>query len=290
MSSVLKLGIPAGKLQEPTATLFRRAGYKITLSSRSYYPIIDDDEIECLLIRAQEIARYVENGVLDVGVTGRDWVIESCADVYEVTELVLTESSRLARWVLCVPEDSPVQTVSDLEGKCIATEAVGLTTGYLKKHGVRAQVEFSWGATEVKPPKLADATVQMIETDKSLRVNSLRIVDEVLQSATVFVAHHQAMARPWKKQKIDEIVLMLKGAMAADGMVGLMMNVPRDSLTEVLSLLPALQEPTIANLAHKDWVDVTTILDESVVRDIIPRLNSAGARGIVEYPLNKVID
>ena len=290
MPNLLKLGIPAGNLQEPTATLFRRAGYKITLSSRSYYPVIDDEKVECLLIRAEEIAKYVENGVLNAGVTGRDWVIENKADVHEVAELAFSEASGPARWVLCVPEDSPVQTVSDLEGKCIATEAVGLTTGYLKKHGVQARVEFSWGATEVKPPKLADATVQRIETDKLLRANSLRIVDEVFHSTTVFVANHQAMARPWKKQKIDEIVLMLKGAMAADGMVGLMMNVPRDSLTEVLSVLPALQEPTIANLADKDWVDVTTILDESVVRDIIPRLNSAGARGIVEYPLNKVID
>jgi len=290
MSSVLKLGIPAGNLQEPTATLFRLAGYKITLSSRSYYPVIDDDEIECLLIRAQEIAKYVENGVLDAGVTSRDWVIENNADVHGIADLTFSEASGPARWVLCVPEDSPVQTVSDLEGKCIATEAVGLTTGYLKKHGVQARVEFSWGATEVKPLKLADATVQMIETDKLHRANSLRIVDEVLHSTSVFVANHQAMACPWKKQKIDEIVLMLKGAMAADGMVGLMMNVPRNRLTEVLSVLPALQEPTIANLADKDWVDMTTILDESVVRDIIPRLNSAGARGIVEYPLNKVID
>ena len=290
MSSVLKLGIPAGNLQEATADLFRRAGYRITLSSRSYYPAIDDNEIECLLIGAQEIAKYVENGVLDVGVTGRDWVIENNVNVHEVAELALSDASSAARWVLCVPENSPVQNVSDLEDKCIATEAVELTTVYLKKHGVEARVEFSWGATEVKPPNLADAIVQMIDTDKSLRANNLRIVDEVLHSTTVLVANHGAIADPWKKQKIDDIVLMLRGAMAADGMVGLMMNVPRDSLTEVLSVLPALQQPTIANLADKDWVDVTTILDESVVRHIIPRLNSAGARGIVEYPLNKVIE
>jgi ATP phosphoribosyltransferase len=290
MSSLLKLGIPAGNLQEATVELFRRAGYRITLSSRSYYPTVDDEEIECLLIRPQEIAKYVENQVLDAGVTGRDWVIENDADVREVAELAISGTSRPARWVLCVHEDSPVQAVSDLEGKRIATEAVGLTTSYLKNRGVQARVEFSWGATEVKPPRLADAIVQVIETDQSLRANNLRIIDEVLRSTSVFVASHQAMAHSWKRQKIDDIVVMLDGAMAADGMVGLMMNVPRDSLAEVLSLLPALQEPTIANLADKDWVDVTTILSESVVRHIIPRLNSAGARGIVEYPLNKVID
>jgi ATP phosphoribosyltransferase len=290
MSNLLKLGIPAGNLQEPTVELFRRAGYRITLSSRSYYPAIDDDQIECLLIRSQEIAKYVENGVLDIGVTGRDWVMENCADVREVTELVLPDSICPARWVLCVSENSPVQEIADLEGKRIATEAVGLTTVYLKKHGVAAKVEFSWGATEVKPPNLADAIVLLFDTDKSLQSHNLRVVDEVLHSTTVLVANQRATTEPWKKQKIDDIVMMLRGAMAAEGMVGLMMNVPRDSLTEVLSVLPALQQPTIANLADKDWVDVTTILNESVVREIIPRLNSAGARGIVEYPLNKVID
>jgi ATP phosphoribosyltransferase len=290
MSNLLKLGIPAGNLQEPTVELFRRAGYRITLSSRSYYPVIDDEQIECLLIRPQEIAKYVENDVLDVGVTGRDWVMDNCADVREVTELVLSDSICPARWVLCVSEHSPVQEVADLEGKCIATEAVGLTTIYLKKHGVEARVEFSWGATEVKPPNLADAIVQLVDTDKSLQSHNLRIVDEVLHSTTVLVASQRATADPWKKRKIDDIVMMLGGAMAAEGMVGLMMNVPRDALTEVLAILPALQQPTIANLADKDWVDVTTILNESVVREIIPRLNSAGACGIVEYPLNKVID
>ncbi len=291
MSNILKLGIPAGSLQEATAELFRRSGYKITFSSRSYYPTINDDDIECLLIRAQEMARYVEDGVLDAGLTGYDWIEENGSDVRQVAELVFSKVSRRpVRWVLCVPEDSPVQSVADLEGKRIATEAVGLTTRYLEKHGVKAKVEFSWGATEVKPPKLADAIVEVTETGSSLRANNLRIVDEVLQSTTRFIANHQSYADPWKKQKIDDIVLMLEATMAAEGKVGLMMNVPREKLRSVLSLLPALQQPTISGLSDEEWVDVNTILDESVVRHIIPRLRAAGARGIVEYPLNKLID
>ena len=291
MSSILKLGIPAGSLQEATAELFRRAGYKITFSSRSYYPTIDDDEIECLLIRAQEMARYIEDGVLDAGLTGHDWIMENNSDVHEVAELVFSKVSRRpVRWVLCVPENSPIKNVKDLEGKRIATEAVGLTTRYLQKHGVTARVEFSWGATEVKPPKLADAIVEVTETGSSLRANNLRILDEVLQSTTRFIANHRSYAEPWKKQKIDDIALMLRGAMTAEGKVGLMMNVPRDSVRQVLTLLPALQQPTVSSLADEQWVAVNTIVDESVVRQIIPRLKSAGARGIVEYPLNKVID
>ena len=290
-SRALKLGIPAGSLQEATAELFRRAGYRITFSSRSYYPSIDDDEIECLLIRAQEMARYVKDGVLDAGLTGYDWIQETGADVLEVAELVFSKVSRRpVRWVLCVPESSPVKTVKDLEGKRIATEAVGLTQRYLEKHGVKAKVEFSWGATEVKPPKLADAIVEVTETGSSLVANKLRIVDEVLKSTTRFIANRQAYADTWKKQKIDDIVLMLRGAMAAEGKVGLMMNVERANLSKVLSLLPALQQPTISDLADKNWVDVNTVLDEAVVRRIIPRLKSAGARGLVEYPLSKVID
>ena len=291
MSNLLKLGIPSGSLQEATAELFRRAGYRITFSSRSYYPTIDDEEIECLLIRAQEMARYVADGALDAGLTGHDWIMETEADVHEVAELVFSKQSRRpVRWVLCVPEDSPVRSVKDLQGKRIATEAVGLTTRYLEKHGVTAKVEFSWGATEVKPPKLADAIVEVTETGSSLRANDLRIVDEVLRSTTRFIANHAAYGEPWKKSKIDDIVLMLQGAMAAEGKVGLMMNAPREMLPKVLSLLPALQKPTISDLADKDWVAVNTILDESIVRHIIPRLKTAGARGIVEYPLSKIIE
>jgi ATP phosphoribosyltransferase len=291
MAMILKLGIPAGSLQEATAELFRRAGYRIAFSARSYYPTINDDEIECLLIRAQEMARYVEDGVLDAGLTGYDWIVENGADVYEVAELMFSKVSRRpVRWVLCVPKDSPIQTVADLQGKRIATEAVGLTTRYLARHGVTAKVEFSWGATEVKAPKLADAIVEVTETGSSLVANNLRIVDEVLQSTTRFIANRAAYADPWKRQKIDDVVLMLQGAMAAEGKVGLMMNVPRDRLKSVLALLPALQNPTVSSLADEHWVDVNTILEESVVRHIIPRLKAAGARGIVEYPLNKVID
>jgi ATP phosphoribosyltransferase len=291
MTNILKLGIPAGSLQEATAELFRRAGYKITFGSRSYYPTIDDDEVECLLIRAQEMARYVENGVMDAGLTGYDWILENGADVHEVAELIFSKVSRRpVRWVLCVPEDSPIRSVTDLQGKHIATEAVGLTTRWLAKHGVTAKVEFSWGATEVKPPKLADAIVEVTETGSSLRANNLRILDEVLVSTTRFIANRQSYADPWKKQKIDDIALMLQGAMAAEGKVGLMMNVPQNKLKNVLSLLPALQKPTVSSLADEDWVDVNTILDEAIVRKIIPRLKTAGARGIVEYPLNKVIE
>jgi len=288
---ILKLGIPAGSLQEATAELFRRAGYKITFSSRSYYPTIDDAEIECLLIRAQEMARYVADGVLDAGLTGHDWIVETGADVHEVKELIFSKVSRRpVRWVLAVPNDSPIHSAKDLQDKRIATEAVGLTSAYLQKHGVTAKVEFSWGATEVKPPKLVDAIVEVTETGSSLRANNLRIVDDVIQSTPRLIANHQAYADDWRRQKIDDIALMLEGAMAAEGKVGLMMNLPREKLAKVLSLLPALQKPTISDLADADWVDVNTIVDESVVRHIIPRLKAAGARGIVEYPLNKIID
>jgi ATP phosphoribosyltransferase len=289
--NVLKLGIPAGSLQEATAQLFKRAGYNITFSSRSYYPTIDDDEIEGLLIRAQEMARYVEQGILDVGITGHDWVVETKAQVVEVCELMFSKVSRRpVRWVLCVPNDSPVQTVKDLQGKRIATEAVELTKSYLEKHGVTAQVEFSWGATEVKPPRLADAIVEVTETGSSLRANNLRIIDEVLQSTTRMIANPQAYADPWKRAKLDNIALMLQACLNAEGKVGLMMNVRRNDLTNVLKVLPALQTPTISSLSDADWVDVNTIIEERVVRALIPKLKAAGARGIVEYPISKLID
>lgn len=288
---ILKLGIPAGSLQDSTAELFKRAGYNIKFSSRSYFPTIDDDEIECLLIRAQEMARYVEQGVLDAGITGHDWVLETEADVMEICELVFSRASRRpVRWVLCVPNDSPVQSVKDLQGKRIATEAVGLTKGYLEKHGVEARVEFSWGATEVKPPKLADAIVEVTETGSSLRANNLRIVDEVLQSTTRFITNKQAYQDPWKQKKLSDISLMLMSCLHAEGKVNLMMNVAKDDLDGVLAILPALQKPTISALSDPDWVDVITIVEESVVRKIVPELKAKGASGIVESPINKLID
>jgi ATP phosphoribosyltransferase len=289
--NILKLGVPAGSLQEATGDLFRKAGYKITFASRSYYPTIDDPEIHCTLIRAQEMPRYVQDGSLDCGLTGHDWVLENDAKVVELAELVFSKVSRRpVRWVLAVPNDSPVQTVKDLQGKRIATEVVNLTRRWLAQHGVEAQVEFSWGATEVKPPRLADAIVEVTETGSSLRANNLRIVCDLLQSTTRFIANGRACADPWKKQKMDDLILMLQGAMAAEGKVGLMMNVRQSDLPAVLKILPALQTPTISALADKEWVDVNTILDENVVRHIVPQLKQAGARGIVEYPLNKIID
>ncbi|TWT83269.1 ATP phosphoribosyltransferase [Planctomycetes bacterium CA13] len=289
--NLLKLGIPAGSLQHSTAELFEQAGYNIKFSSRSYYPTIDDGEIECLLIRAQEMARYVEQGVLDAGITGHDWVLENEANVVEICELVFSKVSRgPVRWVLCVPDDSPVQSVKDLQGKCIATEAVGLTKRYLAKHGVDARVEFSWGATEVKPPKLADAIVEVTETGSSLRANDLRIVDEVMQSTTRFIANKDALQDPWKKGKLDNISLMLLSCLNAEGKVGLMMNVGKENLEKVLDILPALQKPTISALSNPEWVDVITIVEESVVRNIVPQLKAMGATGIVEYPINKLID
>jgi ATP phosphoribosyltransferase len=290
-SNVLKLGIPAGSLQEATAELFRKAGYRLTFASRSYYPTIDDPEIHCTLIRAQEMARYVQDGSLDCGLTGHDWVLENDADITELAELVFSKVSRRpVRWVLAVPNDSPIQTPKDLEGKRIATEVVNITRRWLAGHGVTANVEFSWGATEVKPPKLADAIVEVTETGSSLKANNLRIVCDLLQSTTRFIGNNTAVTDPWKRQKMDDLVLMLKGAMAAEGKVGLMMNVKRADLDRVLSLLPALQTPTISSLSDPTWVDVNTILDELEVRRLIPQLKRAGACGLVEYPLNKIID
>ena len=286
----LRLGIPAGSLQDATADLFRKAGYKITFASRSYYPAIDDPEIHCTLIRAQEMPRYVQDGSLDCGLTGYDWVLENEAKVVELAELVFSKVSRRpVRWVLAVPNDSPIQSPKDLQGKRIATEVVGMTRRWLAQHGVTAHVEFSWGATEVKPPRLADAIVDVTETGGSLKANNLRIVAELMQSTTRFIANEKSYADAWKKSKMDDLVLMLQGAMAAEGKVGLMMNVERRDLPAVLQVLPALQNPTISSLSDEHWVAVNTILDESIVRHIIPQLKAAGACGIVEYPLNKII-
>ena len=290
-SQVLKLGIPAGSLQESTAALFSKAGYNIRFSSRSYYPTIDDPEIECLLIRAQEMARYVEQGILDAGLTGHDWVLETQANVVEICEMVFSKvSRRKVRWVLAVPEDSDIQSVQDLAGKRIATEAVGLTRNYLAEHGVEATVEFSWGATEVKPPQLADAIVEVTETGSSLRANNLRILDTGIESSTRLIANHDAVADEWKKTKLDNIALMLQSCLDAEGKAGLMMNVRRADLPTILDQLPALQQPTVSSLSDPDWVAVNTILDGPTGRMIIPVLKAAGARGIVEYPINKIID
>ena len=288
--SKLKLGIPKGSLEQATVDLFRRAGFQITLSSRSYFPAIDDPEIECMLIRAQEMARYVEDGFLDAGLTGRDWVMESGAQVETVADLVYSKQSfRQVRWVLAVPESSPVQTVKDLEGKVIATELVKFTERYLASHGVTAKVEFSWGATEVKPPYLADAIVEVTETGSSLRANKLRIVEELMTSNTQLIANKGAMADPWKSQKLADLRMLLDGAIAALGKVGLLLNVEKENLERVLAVLPALKNPTVSPLSRGDWLAVNTILDEVTVRQIIPRLKEAGAQGIVEYPLNKIV-
>src|SRR5437588_11770659 len=275
---ILKLGIPAGSLQEATARLFARAGYQITYASRSYYPAIDDPDIQCTLIRAQEMPRYVEDGSLDCGLTGYDWILENNAHVVELAELIFSKvSKRPVRWVLAVPTDSPVKDVKDLQGKRIATEVVNLTRRWLASHGVTAHVEFSWGATEVKPPRLADAIVEVTETGSSLKANNLRIVCDLLQSTTRFIANERAAADPWKKQKMDDLILMLQGAMAAEGKVGLMMNVRHGELPACLRILPALQTPTISSLSDDNWADVNTILDETVVRHIVPQVKQAGA-------------
>jgi ATP phosphoribosyltransferase len=290
IGNVLKLGIPKGILEEATVNLYAKAGYQIKISSRSYFPSIDDDEIECMLIRAQEIARYVADGVLDAGLTGKDWVQENRVDVVDVADLVYSKvSARPVRWVLAVPNDSPIKTVKDLQGKRIATEVVNMTTDYLKKHGVTASVEFSWGATEVKPPKLADAIVEVTETGNSLRANNLRILDTLMESNTKFIMNKEAAKDEWKKNKVDRLILMLNGAMAANKKVGMMMNVPKKSLDAVMKILPPEVKPTLANLTDENWVDLTVILEEKLVREIVPDLKKVGAEDIVEFPLNKII-
>jgi ATP phosphoribosyltransferase len=288
---ILKLGIPKGNLENATVDLFRRAGYNMTTSSRSYFPVIDDPEIECMLIRAQEVARYVEDGVLDAGLTGSDWVRECEADVQTVCDLVYAKQSfGKVRWVLAVPENSPIQSAADLEGKVIATELVGATKRYLAEKGVKnAKVEFSWGATEVKPPELADAIVEITETGSSLRANKLRIVETLLESNTQLIANRASWDDAEKRRKLEDLTMLLQGAIAALGKVGLMLNVRKDDLAAVLDVLPALRRPTISSLSDEEWLAINTIIDESVVRVIIPRLKEAGAEGIVEYPLNKIV-
>lgn len=286
----LKLGIPKGSLQEATLQLFARAGWRITADSRSYYPAVDDPEIQCLMVRAQEMPRYVETGALDAGLTGRDWIVETGAAVTEVADLIYAKTGLgKVRWVLAVPEESPVRAVRDLEGKVIATEGVKLTEAYLARHGVTARVEFSWGATEVKVPQLADAIVEVTETGASLRAHRLRIVDTVLESNTKLIANTAAWGDPWVREKTENLALLLAGAIAAYNKVGLMLNVRKEDLAGVVAVLPALKNPTVAPLADGDWLAVNTIVDEAVVRTLIPRLKAAGAQGIVEYPLNKIV-
>ena len=287
---VLQLGIPKGSLEESTIDMFRKAGYKITVNSRSYYPTIDDEEIECLLIRAQEMARYVEEGILDVGLTGFDWIQETGGDVVEVAELVYGKIGRNPlRWVVAVPEESPIQSVNDLRGKRIATEAVNMTKRYLEKYGVDALVEFSWGATEVKPPRLADAIVEITETGSSLRANHLRIIDTVCTTTTRLIANKTAWQDGFKKKKIERIALLLQSVLTAEKQVGLMMNVRRKDMEAVVKILPALQNPTVSPLLDEEWVALNTVVEERIVREIIPELLNARAHGIIEYSLNKVV-
>ena len=287
---ILRFGLPKGSLQDATVQKIAKAGWNISVSSRSYIPYVDDEELEIRLIRAQEISRYVDHGYLDCGITGLDWIEENGSDVHEVGEFLFSKVSRKpARWVLCVPEDSPVKSVKDLQGKRIATEVVNLTSKYLKRHGVKAEVEFSWGATEVKAHELVDAIVEVTETGSSLRANKLRIVDELLSSTPRLIANHKAWQDKWKRQKIETIALLLKGALEAETKVGLKMNIRQRDLPKLLKNLPALRNPTISNLSLKGWVAVETIIDEHIVRELIPALKAAGAEGVTEYPLNKVV-
>jgi ATP phosphoribosyltransferase len=294
-SRVLKLGIPAGSLQEATIQLFARAGFAIYASPRSYFPTIDDPEVNCMLIRAQEMARYVADGVLDAGLTGQDWIAEYAqsgerSPVVPITDLAYAKQSfGRVKWVLAVPDESPVRTPSDLEGRTVATELVSVTKAYFARLGLTVNVEFSWGATEVKPPLLADAIVEVTETGSSLRANRLRVIDTVMESNTQLIANPRAVADPWSRSKIDNLALLLEAAMHAHGRVGLMLNVERTSLPDVLALLPALQQPTVSPLSDDRWVAINTIIEERMVRELIPALKAAGGRGIVEYPLNKIV-
>jgi ATP phosphoribosyltransferase len=286
----LRFGLPKGSLQEATVEKMAKAGWNISVSSRSYVPYVDDEELEIRLIRAQEISRYVEHGYLDCGITGFDWIKENGSEVHEVGEFLFSKATRQpARWVLCVPEDSPVKTVNDLQGKRVATEVVNITKKYFKKHGVKAEVEFSWGATEVKAHELVDAIVELTETGSSLRANKLRIVDTLLVSTPRLIANHTAWNNAEKRRKIETIALLLKGALEAETKVGLKMNIEQKNLASLLKELPALRNPTISSLSLPGWVAVETVIDEHVVRELIPQLKQAGAEGIIEYPLNKVV-
>lgn len=287
---VLRLGLPKGSLEQATIEKMAKAGFNITVSSRSYIPQVDDDELEIRFIRAQEVSRYVEHGNLDAGITGHDWVVENGSKVHEVGEFIFSKATRQpARWVLAVPEDSPIKSVRDLQGKRIATEVVNITRRYLRKHKVRAEVEFSWGATEVKAHEMVDAVVDITETGSSLRANKLRIVDTILVSTPRLIANRDAWRDPWKRRKIETIAMLLKGALEAESKVGLKMNVSEARLPDLLAALPALRNPTVSHLSQRGWVAVETVIDEHIVREIIPKLKSLGAEGIIEYPLNKVV-
>lgn len=286
----LKLGIPKGSLQESTFELLKKAGFNIRVTARSYFPDVDDEELEIMLIRAQEMARYVEQGVLDAGLTGSDWVEESGCEVEKIAELVYAKQGlRRVKWVLAAPVDGRINSVKDCEGKRVATELVGVTKKFFQKNKVNADIEFSWGATEAKPPELADAIVELTETGSSLKANNLKIIETVFESVTVLIANKKSIQDSWKKNKIENILMLLNGALNAETKVGLKMNVPNNKLKDILSILPALQKPTVAKLSDESWVDVDTIVDEKTVRDLVPKLKRAGASGIVEYPLNKVI-
>lgn len=287
---ILKLGLPKGSLQEATVRMFKKAGFFIGISERSYFPSIDDDEIEAILFRAQEMSRYVEDGILDCGITGNDWILENSSNVVRVAELIYSKQSlRPVRWVLAVPQDSKVKSVKDLKGKRIATELVNVTKNYLKKNKVNAKVEFSWGATEVKAVIGIDAIVEVTETGSSLRANKLREIATVCESTTQLIAFRKSWLNPWKRAKMENIALLLKGAILAEEKVGLKMNVPKKDLKAVLAILPSMKKPTISNLSDPDWYDVDTIIDEKTAKKLIPELKRAGAQGIIEYPLNKVI-
>jgi len=286
----LKLGLPKGSLQESTVRLFKKAGYNISVSDRSYYPGIDDPELEGMLIRAQEMSRYIEEGVLDVGLTGNDWILDNNSKVIVVADLLYSKQTlNPCRWVLAVPNDSTFQKASDLAGKRIATELIHVTEAYFKKHGVIAEIEFSWGATEVKPPVLADAIVEITETGSSLKANKLRIIDTVLEVKNQIIANQKSWEDPWKRQKIENIAMLLKGALLAEGKVGLKMNLAKKDVERILTIIDSLKNPTVSQLSDPEWIALETIIDEKVVRDLIPQLKRAGAQGIVEYPLNKVI-